>query len=204
MLFIACVPLPAASVTTRRQGQRGNHADQMKAFRTQAAGAEPSVDAHYFYDADGQRVKKIVRKQGGRVEVTHYIDGVFETHRWRHGGEAGENNHVHIVDDQHHIAVVRLGDAHPDDGGPAVQFHLGDHLGSNNVVIDLGGTFVNREEFTPYGETSFGTFAKKQYRFTGKERDEENGLSYHGARYYAPWLIRWVSSDPKRSVDESD
>jgi RHS repeat-associated protein len=28
------------------------------------------------------------------------------------------------------------------------------------------------------------------------ERDEESGLNYHGARYYAPWLGRWVSSDP--------
>ena len=38
--------------------------------------------------------------------------------------------------------------------------------------------------------------ASKRYRFTGKERDEESGLNYHGARYYAPWLCRWVSVDP--------
>ena len=36
----------------------------------------------------------------------------------------------------------------------------------------------------------------KRYRYTGKERDEETGLNYHGARYYAPWLGRWVSCDP--------
>ena len=36
-----------------------------------------------------------------------------------------------------------------------MQFHLGDHLGSSNVVVDAGGALVNREEFTPYGETSF-------------------------------------------------
>ena len=59
-----------------------------------------------------------------------------------------------------------------------------------------GGALINREEFTPYGETSFGSFARKRYRFTGKERDEESGLNYHGARYYAPWLGRWVSCDP--------
>jgi RHS repeat-associated protein len=28
------------------------------------------------------------------------------------------------------------------------------------------------------------------------ERDEETGLSHHGARYYAPWLGRWTASDP--------
>ena len=40
------------------------------------------------------------------------------------------------------------------------------------------------------------TETPKRYRYTGKERDEETGLSYHGARYYAPWLGRWVSCDP--------
>lgn len=28
------------------------------------------------------------------------------------------------------------------------------------------------------------------------ERDEETGLNYHGARYFAPWLSRWSSADP--------
>ena len=64
------------------------------------------------------------------------------------------------------------------------------------MSLSIGRALVNREEFTPYGETSFGSFARKRYRFTGKERDEESGLSYHGARYYAPGLGRWTSSDP--------
>lgn len=173
-----------------------NHADQMKTFRTQTAAAEPSVHAHYLYDAAGQRVKKLVRKQGGRLEVTHYIDGLFEHHRWGGQSQPGENNHVHVMDDQQRIALARFGTAHPDDRGPVVQFHLGDHLGSSNVVVDSAGALVNREEFTPYGETSFGSFARKRFRFTSKERDEESGLNYHGARYYAPWLQRWTSCDP--------
>ncbi len=28
------------------------------------------------------------------------------------------------------------------------------------------------------------------------ERDEETGLEYHTARYYAPWLGRWTAADP--------
>jgi RHS repeat-associated protein len=179
-----------------------NHSDQMKAFRTQASSAEPSVYAHYLYDAGGQRVKKLVRKQGGGFEATTYIDGAFEHQRWQSNGQtAGQNNHLHVMDDQQRIALVRVGSAHPDDPGPAVQFHLGDHLGSSNLVIDQNGSFMNREEHTPYGETSFGSFAKKRYRFTGKEQDEESGLNYHGARYYAPWLGRWVSADPIGIID---
>jgi RHS repeat-associated protein len=63
-------------------------------------------------------------------------------------------------------------------------------------VLDGTGVLTNREEFSPYGETSFGSYARKRYRFTGQERDEESGLSMHGARYYAPWLARWTSVDP--------
>lgn len=33
------------------------------------------------------------------------------------------------------------------------------------------------------------------------ERDEETGLNYHTARYYAVWLGRWVSCDPAGLVD---
>ncbi len=40
-----------------------------------------------------------------------------------------------------------------------------------------------------------------RYRYTGKERDEESGLYYYGARYYAPWLGRWTSCDPAGFVD---
>ena len=34
-----------------------------------------------------------------------------------------------------------------------------------------------------------------RYRFTGKERDEENGFDYHGARYFSLSLTRWISCD---------
>ena len=42
---------------------------------------------------------------------------------------------------------------------------------------------------------------RKRYRYTGKEKDEETGLYYHGARYYAPWLGMWTAADPAGMVD---
>jgi RHS repeat-associated protein len=178
-----------------------DYGDRMRVFRTQTGNAEPSVYAHYLYDASGQRVKKLVRKQGGQVEVTVYIDGVFEYQRIVQDGVTRENNTLHVMDDQSRIALVRVGNPFPDDTTPAVKFHLGDHLGSSNVVVDEAGNWVNREEYTPYGETSFGSFARKRYRFTGKERDEESGLNYHGARYYVSWMVRWISCDPAGMID---
>ncbi|MFZ5476697.1 MAG: RHS repeat-associated core domain-containing protein, partial [Myxococcota bacterium] len=76
---------------------------------------------------------------------------------------------------------------------------VGGGEGPEDVV---GEPILSYEEYHPYGTTAWwaGTsdteVSAKRYRYTGKERDEETGLSYHGARYYAPWLGRWLSPDP--------
>jgi RHS repeat-associated protein len=96
---------------------------------------------------------------------------------------------------------LRIGPPVPGDASPAVSFQVADHLGSVTATIDGTGAVFNREEYSPYGETTFGSFTHKRHRFTGCVRDEESGLSHHGARYYAPWLCRWTSCDPKGLVD---
>ncbi|NEQ05874.1 MAG: hypothetical protein F6K37_07915, partial [Moorea sp. SIO4E2] len=58
----------------------------------------------------------------------------------------------------------------------------------------------------PYGGTAFVAGSEvevklKHYRYSGKERDGSTGLYYYGARYYAPWLGRWMSCDPAGTVD---
>jgi RHS repeat-associated protein len=183
-----------------------DHDDRMKVFRVQttpggsAGGAllsEPTIHAHYLYDSAGTRVKKLVRMQGGGTQVTECIDGVFEHHR-----ESGvQNNTLSILDGERRVAEVRMGGPIGNDATPAVKYHCIDHLGSNTLVVTDSGELVNREEFSPYGETSFGSVTRKRYRFVGKERDTESGLNHHQHRYYAPWLSRWISTDPFGLVD---
>jgi RHS repeat-associated protein len=61
---------------------------------------------------------------------------------------------------------------------------------------------ISYEEYHPYGTTAYRVMNSsleappKRYRYTGKERDDESGFYYHGARYYAPWLGIWTSCDP--------
>jgi RHS repeat-associated protein len=86
---------------------------------------------------------------------------------------------------------------------PVVRYQLGNHLGSASLELDRDGALISYEEYHPYGTTAFqagrsaAEVSLKRYRYTGMERDEETGLNYHGARYYAGWLGRWCSCDPK-------
>ena len=41
-----------------------------------------------------------------------------------------------------------------------------------------------------------GSTYDERYKFTGKERDEETGYDYFGARYYVPEIPIWLSVDP--------
>ena len=179
-----------------------DYADRMTGYRN-LNGAATSVEAIYLYGADGMRVKKWVRRGGSTngEETTTYIGGIFEHHRWSDNGANWENNRLHVMDNQSRVAMHRIGPAHHEEAAPEVQYHLGDHLGSSSLVMGgadaRGAVFVNREEYFPYGETAFGSFGRKRYRFSGKERDNESGLDYFGARYYATWMARWVSCDPK-------
>ena len=115
-----------------------------------------------------------------------------------------ERQTLHVMDDKQRIALVetRTLDA-GNDPAPLqlIRYQFGNHLGSASLELDDQAQIISYEEYTPYGSTSYQavrsqTETPKRYRYTGKERDEESGLYYHGARYYAPWLGRWTSCDP--------
>jgi RHS repeat-associated protein len=183
------------------QGFGWDHSNRLREFYVQAGGTR-SVEARYCYDAAGERVVKLVRKQGGELEITVAIGGLFERFtRLANGTTVVTNDRIHLVDGRVRIAELRLGAAVLDDPGPPVRYSITDHVLNNTVV--LGGatlasatSFINREEFFPYGESSFGSFGRKRFRFVGRERDDESGLCFHGARYYSPFTGRWISPDP--------
>src|SRR5262249_44579739 len=110
--------------------------------------------------------------------------------------------------------VLSAADAkHPRSDGLTVKaqtllrYQYSNHLGSSGLELDGKAAIISYEEFYPYGTSAFRAVdsaveaAPKRYRFTGMERDEESGLSYQSARYFAPWLGRWASSDPSGTKD---
>ncbi len=141
--------------------------------------------------ASGSRVKKLVRMQEGSYVSTTYIDGVYEYVN----DDRNKQNHIYIMDADGRLAELRLGNIW-NDTTPELKYVLSDHLGSSTVLLQPNGALINKEEYYPFGETSFGSYGLKRYRFCGKERDNESGLYYYGARYYAAWLYRFTSVDP--------
>ncbi|MDN3514332.1 MAG: hypothetical protein NG747_08030 [Candidatus Brocadia sp.] len=170
--------------------------------------------AFYVYDASGQRVRKVWEKSPGLTEDRIYL-GDFEIFR-RHNGFIGANTAtleretLHVMDDKQRIALVetRTLDTAGNDQAPRqlIRYQFGNHLSSATLELDHQSQIISYEEYTPYGSTAYQsvrnqTETAKRYRYTGKERDEESGLYYHGARYYAAWIARWTSCDPTGLTD---
>jgi RHS repeat-associated protein len=116
------------------------------------------------------------------------------------------------MDGQQRIALVETKTiSNPDDESPnqLIRYQFGNHLGSASLELDDKAYIISYEEYSPYGSSTYQavrsqTESPKRYRYTGKERDEENGLYYHGARYYIAWLARWSSPDPMGMIDSSN
>jgi RHS repeat-associated protein len=78
-------------------------------------------------------------------------------------------------------------------------FTHSDHLGSSSFITDLSGEAVQHLQYLPFGESfvsQTSTSWQTRYSFSGKEKDEETGYSYFGARYYDSDLSIWLSVDP--------
>jgi insecticidal toxin complex protein TccC len=95
----------------------------------------------------------------------------------------------------------------PDDLEPdQLRYSLDDHLGSCTHELDRNGALISLEFYYPFGGTAWWAARSaveadyKTIRYSGKEMDR-SGLYYYGARYYAPWLQRWVSADPAGDID---
>jgi RHS repeat-associated protein len=173
-------------------------------------GRDGSMDAYYQYGG-GQRVRKVVEKTS-QMEERIYL-GSFEIYR-RYDNNAStptiERTTVHISDDTGRIAMLEVrtvGSQMDDNDTPGMlkRFIYSNHLQSSGLELDETGAVISYEEYHPYGTTAYQAnnstikATAKRYRFTGKERDEESGFNYHGARYYASWLCRWISVDPLES-----
>jgi RHS repeat-associated protein len=103
------------------------------------------------------------------------------------------------------------------DGGTTANINwlVTDQLGTPGIIIDKTGWLANvkRHDYLPFGEELFAYTGGRtpgqgytvsgnlpadgaRQKFTSKERDNETGLDYFNARYYASMQGRFTSADP--------
>ncbi|HYV24763.1 MAG TPA: RHS repeat-associated core domain-containing protein [Pyrinomonadaceae bacterium] len=96
-------------------------------------------------------------------------------------------------------------------GGVDIRWLVADQLGTPRIIFDQSGSLAttSRHDYLPFGEeltTQGGRTPQLGYvgdstrqKFTQKERDNETGLDYFGARDYASIQGRFTSADPMLS-----
>jgi len=164
--------------------------------------ATNGTSSSYVYDGEGRRVKKtvgvvttrLVYDQGGQL-IGEYDGSGSLIKEYVYGG-AG-----------------LIATCEPSNG---VRYATGDHLGTPRVWTKSDGSVADygRHDYAPFGEELFaglggrtgGTSGQKyatvtqadgqRKQFDGYERDNESGLDFAQARYYASVQGRFTSVDP--------
>jgi RHS repeat-associated protein len=172
------------------------------------------ADAQYYaYDTAGTRSRKLTRRLvGGTMVSDETITlGDLAIHRkLRDGTIAEEWRSTRLRDEERCIAeLVDWTVGTPPSGVSAHQerYQLDNMIHSSMMEVAGDGSIISYEEYAPFGATvyaagtSFAEVSLKRYRYAGHDRDQATGLCYYGARYYAPWLLRWLSPDPAGDID---
>ena len=156
-----------------------------------------------YYNAAGQRVKKIVTGVNAGIFLEAYdsqgrLIGVYTPN-----GTGGLDVVEELVylDGWRAVATIRP-DASLGMGSPVVYPIVSDHLGSPRKILAQSGalmwSWTNTE---PYGyqapnELHSGSSFTYDGRFPGQRFDRSTGTLHNGFRTYSPKLGRYMQSDP--------
>jgi RHS repeat-associated protein len=190
-----------------------DYKNQLQATAQQVTNTGTPPTTYYRYDSTGQRTIKATYGQlNSKVAQRIYVGG-YELYRQydTQGNVAVERHSLHVGESGNRACLIETTTADTAEASAVpntlARYQFGNNIGSTAVELDRGAALISYEEYYPYGGTALQTgisqaeVSLKRYRYTGKERDTETGLTYHGARYYAPWIGRWTTCDPAGLVD---
>lgn len=153
----------------------------------------------YVYDGEGQRVRKLV---GENIRFVYGIGGQLIM---EFNGSSGALTKEYVYGASGLLATIEPTAINSN----GTRYATADTLGSPRVVTNSSAAVVSRHDYKPFGEEiSAGTGARTtgmgfpgasdglRQKFTSKERDNETGLDYFLARYYAHPQGRFTSADP--------
>lgn len=151
---------------------------------TQIQGFTPDctpVTGAFIYDDRGRRIEKTVN---GR-SVRYLYDGpqvIAEL--------AG------AMIDTTYLTGLEIDEVLARYGAQSERMLLADALGSVLALTDPQGNPTTTYAYSAYGKTEqAGAPSENPVQYTGRENDN-TGLYYYRARYYAPELARFISGDP--------
>jgi RHS repeat-associated protein len=147
--------------------------------------ADNGQTTRFLYDSSGTRTNK-----SGQNGETIYVNRWFSV---TNGGKTSR----HVFADGVRLVSKVGSDTNPN--ATKLFFYHPDHQGSTEYVSDALGETWQRLEYFPSGEVWIderSTTDPAAYLFSGKELDEETGLSYFGFRYLDARQGQWTSADP--------
>lgn len=183
------------------QGLRWNARDQLASVTLVRRDDGPNDEEQYRY-SQGARVYK--RHETHTATTSHFHEVRYLPGLEIRTRDNGEVLHVIILGGLR--CLHWLAGKPPGIDADQLRYSLNDHLGSCLMELDQEARLISHEGYYPFGATAWMTarsaleVSYKTVRYSGKEMDI-SGLYYYGARYYAPWLQRWVSADPEGDVD---
>jgi len=151
----------------------------------------------YVYDGEGRRVRKLVN------ENLRFIYGIDGQQIAEFNGSTGALQKEYIDGAEGVVASIEPTAVNAN----GTRYLTSDHLGSPRVVTNSSAAVVSRHDYRPFGDELLagtgGRSAGQGYapeglrqQFAGKERDNETGLDFSKARYYASIQGRFTSADP--------
>ena len=176
--------------------------DGIHAYTFDAENKIKTVDGvtAYVYDGGGRRVRKLI---GENLRMVYGIGGQLVA---EFDGSNGTLKKEYVYGGGTMVTIEPTAIS-----SNGTQYATGDPLGSPRVITNSTGSIVSRHDYMPFGEEldvsvggrtsgmGFGGADGLRQKFTSKERDNESGLHFFGARYYSAIEGRFTSVDPLRA-----
>ncbi len=145
----------------------------------------------FTYDGDGKLVKKTVG-----ITTTYYVNAGYE----KTGSVVTKYYYAGSQRVAMRVCTGTNGSCGPNGATSTLSYLHGDHLGSASLATNASGVKIANSDtrYYPYGEARpglEGTGLPTDRRFTGQRREIGLGLYDYNARYYDPYLNRFISPD---------
>jgi len=142
---------------------------------------------NYVYDPGGRRIAK---SYDGQAVMKYVYDGHHIIAEYDATG-ALVHKYIYGPGVDQPICMIDVADAN------ATYYYHFDGLGSVIALTDSAGAVTNLYEYSIFGEVSASDpNHPNRFLFTGREFDSETGLYYYRARYYNPYIGRFLQTDP--------